>query len=106
MKIVITLTKEMLQSIVLGRISNLKSCENQGGLFMLNPYFPFEKEPIKEELQEFWITKYCSLGAKFICLSNKRLEQMVSRNYPCLKELFEETRNTEHALPDEFYKFD
>jgi len=48
------LTKEMLQSSILVRSTNLETWENELSLFLLHPYVPFEKEPLKNnEIDEF-----------------------------------------------------
>ena len=47
------LTKEMLQSIVFVRTTDLETWENNMELFMLHPYVPFEKELLNEnDIQE------------------------------------------------------
>ncbi|MEK6189991.1 MAG: SEC-C domain-containing protein, partial [Carnobacterium alterfunditum] len=43
------LTKEMLQSIIVVRSTDLETWKNETGLFMLHPYAPFEKPQLTEE---------------------------------------------------------
>lgn len=48
------LTKEMLQSTILVRTTNLETWKNDMSLFMLHPHVPFEKKPLtNNELNEF-----------------------------------------------------
>ena len=48
------LTKEMLQSTILVRSTNLETWENELSAFMLHPHVPFEKKPLtNDEFYEF-----------------------------------------------------